>query len=69
MFLDFPFKLDLEVRGLKQLVNNLNKLRFNLGADFPSDSDEILIDGLLGMDVLQFVQFATVPCMNGLAYG
>ena len=67
MFVDSQFKLDLEVRGLKQLVNNLNKLKFNLGADFPSDSDEILIDGLLGMDVLQFVQFATVPCMNGQA--
>ena len=67
MFVDSQFKLDLEVRGLKQLVNNLNKLKFNLGADYTSDSDAIIIDGLLGMDVLQFVQFATVPCMNGQA--
>ena len=67
MFVDSQFKLELEVRGLNKLVHNLNKLKFNLGTDYTPDSDAILIDGLLGMDVLQFVQFATVPCMSGQA--
>ena len=67
MFVDNSFKLDLEVRGLTQLVQNLNQLNYSLGAEFPTDTDRFPIDGLIGIDILQFVPFATMPCMNGLA--
>ena len=67
MFVDNSFKLDLEVRGMQQIVQNVSKLNFKLGAEYPRDSDKILIDGLIGIDILQFVEFASVPCMNGRA--
>ena len=67
MFVDNSFKLALEVRGLQQLVQNLNQLNYSLGAEFPTDTDRVPIDGLIGIDILQFVPFATTPCMNGLA--
>ena len=67
MFVDNSFKLDLDVKGLQQIVHNLNQLNYTLGADFPTDSNKVPIDGLIGIDLLQFVPFATIPCMNGLA--
>ena len=67
MFVDNSFKLDLEVRGLPQIVQNLNQLQYYLGAEFPTDSNKDPLDGLIGIDLLQFVNFATTPCMNGRA--
>ena len=67
IFVDPMFKLDLEVLGLKQLTRNLKALNYSLGADYPTDSDKIQISGLLGMDLIQFMQFSTVPCMHGQA--
>ena len=55
IFVDPSFKLDLEVRGLQQLVNNLKNLKYTLGADYPTNSDKIQIDGLIGIDKLQFM--------------
>ena len=68
MFVDPLFKLDLEVRGLQQLTQNLKKLNYNLGADLPTNSDMVPIDGLLGIDIIQFIKFNTIPCMNGQAF-
>ena len=68
IFVDQTFKLELEVRGLQQLVSNLNKLNYPLGADYPTNSDRMQIDGLIGIDLLQFMQFVSVPCMHGQAF-
>ena len=51
MFVDPKFKLDLEVRGMQQLVENVRNLNHNLGAQYSPDSDKILIDGLIAMDI------------------
>ena len=67
LFVDSTFKLDLEVRGLQQLKQNLKDLNFTLGADYPTNSDKFQIDGLIGVDILQFIQFSSVPCMHGQA--
>ena len=67
MFIDPSFKLDLKIRGLQQVTKNLKKLNFNLGADLPTDSDTVQIDGLIGMDIIQFISFNTIPCMHGKA--
>ena len=68
MYVDPTFNLNLEVRGLQQLITNLQKLNYNLGADFTNNSDKIPIDGLLGNDIIQFIKFDTIPCMNGQAF-
>ena len=66
-FIDKNFELDLEVRDLKQLILNLKVQNIPLGADYPSNSDKVQIDGLIGSDLIQFIQFSTVPCMHGQA--
>ncbi|CAL4096798.1 unnamed protein product, partial [Meganyctiphanes norvegica] len=67
IFIDKNFELDLEVRGLKQLILNLKSQNIPLGADYSSNSDKVQIDGLIGSDLIQFIQFSTVPCMHGQA--
>ena len=68
MYVDPTFNLNLEVRGLQQLITNLQKSNYNLGADFTNNSDKIPIDGLLGNDIIQFIKFETISCMNGQAF-
>ena len=67
IFIDEKFNLNLEVRGLSSVMDNLNKLHIQLGADYPRNSNKINIEGLVGTDLLQFIPFSTVPCMFGQA--
>ena len=67
MLIDPLFNLDHEVRGLQHINQNLKSLNYNLSADFSTDSNKVQIDGLLGMDIIQFIDFYTIPCMHGHA--
>ena len=67
IFIDDKFHVDLEVRGLSQLIGNLKKLNYPLAADYKASSDKLEIHGLIGADVIQYIQFSTVPCMAGIA--
>ena len=67
IFIDEEFSLKLEVRGLGLLVKNLRNDRVPLGADYPVNSDELAVAGLIGNDIIQFIQFRSVPCLNGQA--
>ena len=65
---DKNFSLQLKVRGLGQLVQNLIKAKVPLAANYPTKSNTMTLDGLIGNDVLQFMPFKTVPCMHGQAF-
>ena len=67
IFIDENFYVDLEVRGLSQVVKNLRALDCPLGATYNKNSDKLQIDGLIGMDVIQYIDFSTVKCMAGRA--
>ena len=66
VFVDNNFNLNLEVRGLNIVVDNLRALNIKLGAEFDK-SNKVKISGLIGCDLLQFMPFSTVPCMFGQA--
>ena len=67
IFIDDSFNVDLEVRGLSQAVANLRTLNTPLGADFSTTSDKLEINGLIGSDLIQYIDFSTVSCMSGKA--
>ena len=67
IFIDNEFNIDLEVRGLSQAVSNLRALNIPLGADLGGSSDKLEICGLVGSDIIQYINFSTVKCMSGIA--
>ena len=67
IFIDDNFCVNLEVRGLRQVVTNLRALNTPLGAEFSDSSDKLEINGLIGSDILQYINFSTVKCMFGKA--
>ena len=67
IFIDTNFHVDLEVRGLSQVVRNLKALNTPLGAEYSLLSDKIEINGLIGSDLIQYINFSTVKCMSGIA--
>ena len=67
IFIDSNFCVDLEVRGLSQVVSNLRALNTPLGAEFSESSDKVEINGLIGSDIIQYMDFSTVKCMSGRA--
>ena len=67
IFIDSNFCVDLEVRGLSQVVLNLRALNTPLGAEFSESSDKVEINGLIGSDIIQYMDFSTVKYMSGRA--
>ena len=67
IFIDSNFCVDLEVRGLSQLVSNLRALNTTLGAEFSDSMDKLEINGLIGSDIIQYLDFSTIKCMSGKA--
>ena len=67
IFIDDSFYIDLEVRGLSRVVTNLRALNYPLGAEFNESSDKLEINGLIGSDIIQYINFFTVKCMSGIA--
>ena len=67
IFIDANFCVDLEVRGLTQVVKNLRALNIPLGAEFSDSSDKLEINGLIGSDLIQYINFSTIKCMSGIA--
>ena len=67
IFIDDEFNIDLEVRGLDQAVMNLRALNFPLSAEFSGSSDKLEIHGLIGSDIIQYIDFFVVKCMSGVA--
>ena len=67
IFIDDKFEVNLEVRGLRQAITNLRALNISLGAEYNDSSDRLEIDGLIGSDLIQYIDFYAVKCMAGRA--
>ena len=69
MLVDDQFDISFNVKGFGQAVKNLNANGQYLAADFEADNDTISVQGLIGVDVIQFLKQAQIiPCMNGSAW-
>ena len=69
MLVDSDFNLEFNVTDFGHVVSNLKNLGFQLAADFDENSDLVRVDGLIGVDLIQYMQFLpNVKCMNGIAW-
>ena len=67
VFINYSFDVKHEVRGLATVVKNLKAEGVNLVAEFTEHSNVVPIQGIIGQDILDFIEFRKVPCMNGSA--
>ena len=68
VLVDQGFDINLNIPGLSTVLSNLKKLDFKLASEYVGCSDTIKVQGLLGVDILQFVDtFSKINCMNGAA--
>ena len=67
LLIDRDFKVAIEVNGLKDCVQNLKNLRFPLAAEYGESCESIVVNGLIGSDIIQYIKFETSKCMHGSA--
>merc|ERR1712121_83770 len=67
VFIDYSFDVKHEVCGLATVVKNLRAEGVNLVAEFSENSNFVPIQGIIGQDILDFIEFRKVPCMNSSA--
>ena len=70
VLVDSEFDIQLGVNKFKLAINNLQSEGYKLADPFiAEEGEEITLQGLLGVDVLQFIPFMNrVNCMNGAAW-
>ena len=69
ILVDEDFDLDIKVRNLNVAVNNLKNSKIKLAAEFENASDTISVHGLVGSDILQFIEeMRVIKCLNGSAF-
>ena len=64
-YIDEGFDLSYSIDGLSTAFSNIGK-KFSL-AD-PIYSDKVLLEGLLGVDALQYMELNTISCLSGVAF-
>ena len=67
VFIDRTFKVVHEVRGLSQAINNIKNANIPLVAKFEDGNDRVPLNGIIGQDILDFIQYRKVPCLRGSA--
>lgn len=56
VLIDCLFDMKLEFSNLGQVIENLKYLSYTLAADVGSDSCVVNLQGLLGVDLIQFIK-------------
>ena len=68
ILIDDEFDISYKYKHLSSVLNNFKKLNFKLAAEFKGNN-EIKIQGLIGVDLIQFIKdMYVVKCMNGIAW-
>ena len=67
VFIDRTFEVVHEVRGLSQAIKNMRDANIPLVAKFEEGSNIVPLNGLIGQDILDFIQYRKVPCLKGSA--
>ena len=69
VLIDDDFDMDLKIRNLNIAISNIKNANLQLAAEYSEFSDTISIDGLVGVDILQYIgDMRVVKCLNGSAY-
>ena len=66
VLVDEDFDINLKIDHFGEVKKNLDNLKYKL-AFTDNGSDQVRIHGLIGVDIIQFMDMKTVKCMNGIA--
>ena len=67
VLVDEDFDINLKIDHFGEVKKNLNNLKYKL-AFTDNGSDQVRIHGLIGVDIIQFMDMKTIKCMNGIAW-
>ena len=65
ILIDSDFKINIEVRGLTNVISNFKFFKVPLAAEYGDAYDSVVVNGLIGTDLLQHINFSTSKFMNG----
>ena len=65
--MDEDFNINLKIDHFGEVKKNLNNLKYKL-AFTDNGSDQVRVHGLIGVDIIQFMDMKTIKCMNGIAW-
>ena len=60
ILIDNEFKVNMEVRGLNKAISNFKNLKVPLAAEYGDAYDSVVVNGLIGTDLLQYINFWTI---------
>ena len=67
VLVDEDFDINLNIDHFGKVKKNLNNLKYKL-AFIDNGSDQVRVHGLIGVDIIQFVDMKMIKCMNGIAW-
>ena len=67
VLVDKDFDINLKTDHFSEVKKNLNNLKYKL-AFTDNGSDQVCIHGLIGVNIIQFMDMKTIKCMNGIAW-
>ena len=67
VLVDEDFDINLNIDHFGEVKKNLNNLKYKL-AFTDNGSDQVRIHGLIGVDIIQFMDTKTIKWMNGIAW-
>ena len=67
VLVDEDFDINLKIDHFGEAKKNLKNLKYKL-AFTDNGSDQVRINGLIGVDIIQFMDMKMIKCMNGIAW-
>ena len=67
VLVDEDFDINLNMDHFGEVKKNLNNLKHKL-AFTDNDSDQVRVHGLIGVDIIQFMDMNIIKCINGIAW-
>ena len=67
VLVDEDFDINLNIDHFGEVKKNLNNLKYKL-AFTDNGSDQVRVHGLIGVDIIQFMDMKMIKCMNGIAW-
>ena len=67
VLVDEDFDINLNIDHFGEVKKNLNNLKYKL-AFIDNGSDQVRVHGLIGVDIIQFMDMKMIKCMNGIAW-
>ena len=67
VLVDEDFDINLKIDHFGEVKKNSNNLKYKL-AFTENGSDQVRVHGLIGVNIIQFMDMKTIKCMNGIAW-